>query len=271
MHQNPVLNQLNRASRYPHLISGPRRRPKFDRHLAYMLVLQAGALNAVGFMALGIYTSHMSGMVADLANHAMHADLGLVVTGLLAIASFVLGTMTTTVLFTWAKIRRLASRYANVLVIEGILILIVGILARDMHLIRQEIYVVPILCFSMGLQNALITKIRDFPVRTTHVTGMLTDLGVEIGKWFYGLRRRPENQVRMDTEKARILALLIALFMVGGVVGIAGFWLFDYRVLMIGALLVLALSLPPTVRDVSKAVRRRRIRREVRRGRQEAL
>ena len=50
--------RLTRASRYPHVVSGPHRHPKSDRHLAYLLVLQAGALNAVGFTALGIYTSH---------------------------------------------------------------------------------------------------------------------------------------------------------------------------------------------------------------------
>ncbi|WP_371811964.1 YoaK family protein [Kocuria sp. TGY1127_2] len=247
-----ALTQLTKVSRYPHLISGPRRRPKFDRHLAYLLVLQAGALNAIGFMALGLYTSHMSGMVADIAHHVMRAEIGLLLTGLLAVGSFTAGTMACTIIFTWAKRRRLASRYANVLVFEAVLILIVGILASDLEHFNQELIIVPPLCFAMGLQNALITKIRDFPVRTTHVTGMITDLGVEVGTWVYGRFSRSGPPVRLDPEKATVLALLIMLFLVGGGIGIAGFWLFDFRALIIGALVVLLLSLPPSIRDLSR-------------------
>ncbi|WP_238654289.1 YoaK family protein [Rothia uropygialis] len=243
------------------MISGPRRRPKFDRHLAYLLVLQAGALNAIGFMALGLYTSHMSGMVADIANHVMRAEVGLLLTGLLAVGSFTAGTMACTIIFTWARRRRLASRYANVLVFEATLILIVGILASDLDHLSQELTIVPPLCFAMGLQNALITKIRDFPVRTTHVTGMITDLGVEVGTWVYGrFPRSGGPPVRMDREKATVLALLVMLFMAGGGIGIAGFWLFDFRALIIGALLILLLSLPPSIRDLSRVGPRSRRR-----------
>jgi uncharacterized membrane protein YoaK (UPF0700 family) len=235
------------------VVSGPHRHPKSDRHLAYMLVLQAGALNAVGFTALGIYTSHMSGMVADIAQHTMLAEFGSLLTGVLAVGAFIAGTMASTILFTWAKRRRLASRYANVLAVEGLLVLAVGFLAGDLDHVRADLILVPALCFAMGLQNALITKIRDFPVRTTHVTGMITDLGVEIGKWIYGGIPRGASSVRMDPHKAKVLAVLVLLFMVGGSLGIVGFWLFDFRALMVGSLLILLLSAPTSIRDMARA------------------
>lgn len=42
-----------------------------------------------------------------------------------------------------------------------------------------------LLCYVMGLQNALITKISHAEIRTTHVTGLVTDLGIEMGKLIY--------------------------------------------------------------------------------------
>jgi len=38
-----------------------------------------------------------------------------------------------------------------------------------------------LLCFIMGLQNAVITKISHAEIRTTHVTGLVTDVGIELG------------------------------------------------------------------------------------------
>ena len=63
--------------------------------------------------------------------------------------------------------------------------LVTGLLAGRFEGPETELVLVAPLCFTMGLQNALITKIRDFPVRTTHVTGMVTDIAVELGRILY--------------------------------------------------------------------------------------
>jgi uncharacterized membrane protein YoaK (UPF0700 family) len=248
---------MTRLLRYAHLLSGPRRTPLFDRHLAYLLVLIAGALNAVGFVAVGMYTSHMTGMVADLAAHAVALDVGLVLAGIMAICSFVLGAVVSTVLYTWGSRQRLSSRYANVLVIEGFLMLVIGLLAGfadERHF--ERLLVVP-LCFTMGLQNALITKIRDFPVRTTHVTGMITDLGVELGRLFYFSRGPEAGRVRADREKLTVLSTLVGLFFVGGLIGASAYWVMGFQTLLVGAVLILLAALPPSIRDLTGRSRKR--------------
>ncbi|MCP3426880.1 DUF1275 domain-containing protein [Rothia sp. AR01] len=248
---------LTRVYRYAHLLSGPRRTPLFDRHLAYLLVLIAGALNAVGFVAVGMYTSHMTGMFADLAANTLAFDVGLIVAGVLAICSFVLGAVSSTVLFTWGSRHRLASRYANVLVIEGFLMLFIGLLAGTADQQHYERLLVIPLCFTMGLQNALITKIRDFPVRTTHVTGMITDLGVELGRLLYFSRKPGACRVRADREKLTVLSTLIGLFLVGGMIGGSAYWLLGFKTLLVGAVLILLAALPPSVRDLVGKVKKR--------------
>ncbi|WP_394331199.1 DUF1275 family protein [Chryseobacterium luteum] len=37
----------------------------------------------------------------------------------------------------------------------------------------------------MGLQNALVTRVSQSVVRTTHLTGLFTDLGMDLSKLFF--------------------------------------------------------------------------------------
>jgi uncharacterized membrane protein YoaK (UPF0700 family) len=73
-----------------------------------------------------------------------------------------------------------------------------------------------LLLFAMGLQNAMVTKISKAVVRTTHLTGLFTDLGIEMSQWFFHkkteehARLRPIIQLRM---------LIISCFFAGGIVG----------------------------------------------------
>lgn len=69
-----------------------------------------------------------------------------------------------------------------------------------------------LLCFIMGLQNAVITKVSHAEIRTTHVTGLITDLGIELGKVFYFNRSQLANKVVANRAKLRIHALLVGSF-----------------------------------------------------------
>ena len=85
---------------------------------------------------------------------------------------------------------------------------------------------VPLLCFLMGLQNATITKISGARIRTTHVTGIVTDIGIELGKLCYWNIRVTEANaphVRADRAKLRLLSSFLGCFFVGGVLGAVGF------------------------------------------------
>ena len=72
------------------------------------------------------------------------------------------------------------------------------------------------LCFIMGLQNATVTKISGARIRTTHVTGMVTDVGIELGKLVYWNRdpiRSETLRVRADRPKLRLLGLAAELLL----------------------------------------------------------
>ena len=82
---------------------------------------------------------------------------------------------------------RLASEYALPLLLEAVLLLAFGLLGANIEQLRWFYLpaTVMLLCYIMGLQNAMITKVSKSEIRTTHVTGMVTDIGIELGKLFY--------------------------------------------------------------------------------------
>ena len=80
-----------RIDRYLLNVAGPRRTPALNRHLAYLLALVAGVLNSVGFVAVAVYTSHMTGLTAMVADHLVLGDLRLVAVGVLAVLAFTAG------------------------------------------------------------------------------------------------------------------------------------------------------------------------------------
>ncbi|WP_235529270.1 YoaK family protein [Phycicoccus sp. Root101] len=223
-----------------------------NRHLANLLALIAGTLNSVGFVAVSVYTSHMTGLTASVADHLVLGAYSVVGVGLLAIGSFVLGAMACAVLFNWGRRRGLRGRYANVLVVEALLVLVFGG-AADLLVWRHRTMVfVAVLCFTMGLQNAIITKISQAQIRTTHVTGMVTDIGIELGKLVYRSRRAGLEPVRADLSKLSMLSVLVGLFFVGGLVGAAGYLAIGFPVLLVPAVVLLAVALPPVLADLRR-------------------
>jgi uncharacterized membrane protein YoaK (UPF0700 family) len=108
----------------------------------------------------------------------------------------------------------------------------------------------------MGLQNATITKVSQAEIRTTHMTGIVTDLGLELGRLLYW-NRSPEadarHVVRADRDKLAIHATILGLFFVGGVAGAWAFKHLGYVSTVPLAALLLALASPPLWLDLRAA------------------
>ena len=231
-------------------IAGPERTPSLNHQLASLLALVAGILNSVGFIAVAFYTSHMTGVSAQVADQLVLGDYYLVGVGLLSVASFIAGAMACAVIFNWGRRRGLRGRYANVLLLEGVLMLVFGLLAEELTASWREIVFIPVLCFTMGLQNAIITKISGAQIRTTHVTGMVTDIGIEMGKLAYLNRTPGLDPVRGNAPKLAMLASLVLLFVLGGIIGAAGYLAIGFAVLVPCALLLVIVSHRPLMTDL---------------------
>ncbi len=71
------------------------RTPQTNARLGMTLAFVAGAANAGGFLAVGQYTSHMTGVVSAVADDIALGQWMLALAGLCALLTFVAGAMTT--------------------------------------------------------------------------------------------------------------------------------------------------------------------------------
>ncbi|MDQ2823080.1 MAG: DUF1275 domain-containing protein [Pseudomonadota bacterium] len=204
------------------LTARPRTR-RADLHIGVILTFVAGALNAGGFLAIGQYTSHITGMVSAFADQLVlhHFELaGIAAVSWIAFAS---GAACTALMVNYLRCAAVRNLYAIPLLFEAVLVLLFGTFggALKQHELADVSLAVITLCFTMGLQNALITKISRAQIRTTHLTGLTTDMGIEIGKLLYWNRPQVEDEgaARANLQNLRIHTTLIASFLVGGIAG----------------------------------------------------
>lgn len=235
-----------------------RRTPQSNLRLGAALAFVAGAANAGGFLAVGQYTSHMTGMVSAMADNLVLGQVSLALAALAALMTFVVGAMTTAIIVNWGMRRQLHSSYSLPLLLEAVVLLVFGLLGASLGLHTALLVPVTVLllCFMMGLQNAVISKISRAEIRTTHVTGLVTDLGIELGKLVYFNRSKGIGPVRASRERMRTQILLIGLFLVGGVIGALGFQFAGFITTVPLALLLLLLSLRPVLFDLGALARR---------------
>jgi len=229
---------------YLRRLTGKERTQAANRELAFFLAFVAGAANAGGYLAVRQYTSHMSGIVSAMADSLAMGDFGLLLAGAEALASFLAGAALTAVLVNWGRRRNLHAAYAIPLVVEAELLLLFGVTGQrweDRTALAVPATVV-LLCFTMGLQNAIITKLSNAEIRTTHVTGMVTDMGIELGKMLYFNRSADKGNVEANWAKVRLLGMLVGSFFLGGLTGAFGFRRvgFGFTIPLAAVLIVLA-------------------------------
>ena len=206
---------------------GALRSESLNRQLAWAMAFVAGAVNAGGFLAVSHYTSHMTGVVSAMADELAEGDLTTALAALAMMLSFLAGAFVCTTLISFGQRRRMRSRYALTLVFEAGLMLVFGFMGSRL---QQEIkftlpMTVMLLCFIMGLHNAVTSIISGAAVRTTHLTGTVTDIGIELSKLSYVNVHQHHGRARIvaDRQKLRLLLLILGAFLVGGVVGALGF------------------------------------------------
>jgi uncharacterized membrane protein YoaK (UPF0700 family) len=204
----------------------------------------------------------MTGIVSAMADHLVLGGYDIVLAALGAIVSFLLGAACTAVMVNYVRRAHLYSEYALPLLVEAVLLLGFGVLGARLSSI-EGLFVpltVMLLCFIMGLQNAVITKISNAEIRTTHMTGIVTDIGIELGKLFYwnadGGAAHPK--VLANRRRLATLSLLLLSFFLGGVAGALGFQRIGYLSTVPLAAILCLLAIVPTMDDVARVLVRLR-------------
>ena len=219
------------------------------------LAFVAGAINAGGFMAVGQYTSHMTGIVSSMVDNIVLHEFDLVFVCFGSMVAFVAGAAYSAILINWGRHHRTHSEYAYPLLWEALLLCCFGLMGG--YLEHNENGFVPVtvmlLCFIMGLQNAIITKISKAEIRTTHMTGIITDIGIEIGKVLYinsSCESDHYKPVKANYRRMRLLLSLLVSFFFGGLIGAVGFKFIGYSATLPLAAILVLLAVVPLIDDV---------------------
>lgn len=221
------------------------RSARANRHLGVALAFVAGAINAGGFLAVHQYTSHLTGAISSAADNLALGAWDLALDAFGAVLSFLLGAACTALAVNYGRRRGLASEYALPLLLEAMLLLAFGVLGGPAT--------VMLLCFMMGLQNALITKISQAEIRTTHMTGIVTDIGIELGRMLYWNRDPARPKVVANRARLRLLLSLLLGFFTGGLAGALGFKHAGYLATLPLACMLCALAIVPALDDLRRA------------------
>lgn len=198
--------------------------------LAMLLAAVAGSVNAMGFYLLGTHTSHVSGKVAELGEALAQGRGGLALAAARLLLAFFLGAVSCSLLLDAARTRT-RGRHTAALLLEALTLAGVALGALEPGSVSPSVLGGG-LCYAMGLQNALVTRVSGAVVRTTHVTGMVTDLGIELvrmGTWVRdharggGVRALPRVLrallFAVEFERAWLHAFLLSSFLAGCVAG----------------------------------------------------
>jgi uncharacterized membrane protein YoaK (UPF0700 family) len=226
--------------------------------LARILAFIAGALNAGGFMALGFYTSHVTGNVSRAADELVLGHWLTAGSAAVLVAFFMVGAFTTGLLLSYGRRRRFKARYAFSLALEACLLLVFG-LSGD-ALARESLFApatAVLLTFVMGMHNAVITKISKAVVRTTHMTGNVTDLGIELAQLVYTNRSRGPRLKPVVADRPLLflhLSIVISFFL-GGLAGAVAFHRYGYVSALPLALFLAILSFRPLLLDLESRSR----------------
>lgn len=222
---------------------GDERNGVIDISLAAILSSIAGALNAVGFLIAGSFTANMTGNISALADEFAQGALWSGLAFLVLVVAFICGAATAAVLINFGERRRIRSIYAVAIMFEGVVILALGATLAAWNGAAGHGLLVGVLSYVMGLQNAVTSMISRSRVRTTHVSGMATDIGIEAAT----LLGSPEARSSV-LPKLRLHGATLIAFAGGGVAGAVLFGHVGYWLFVMAAASLLAISLPEAIR-----------------------
>ncbi|MEE1674713.1 YoaK family protein [Agarivorans aestuarii] len=205
--------------------------PRWVEYGSFVLAFIAGLVNAIGLLGFKHQAvSHLSGTATLIGTGIIDSNPFALLHLTLVVFSFLLGS-TISGFFLPSESLKLGRNYSGLLLLEACFLVGSALLLSQDFI--QGHYLASAAC---GLQNALATTFSGAVVRTTHLTGIVTDLGI-----MFGAKVRGEP---FDKRKATLFFIIILGFIAGGAFGALFFNGLKFNALFIpaGICLLLAVS-----------------------------
>ncbi len=199
--------------------------------IASLLSFVAGVVNVVGVLAVQRLTSNVTGHFAFMVEEAAKMQMQQAVFYAIYVFFFFIGACFSRVLIELISMR--SEQYAFIVPVLIEMLILTTVVFLDLRFIQNHPNEIACtLLFAMGLQNALVTTISNSVVRTTHLTGLFTDMGIEVAQLLF---YRSATQQKKLTTSIKLRLAIIAAFFVGGVAAGFLFAYFQTRTLLLAS------------------------------------
>ena len=193
---------------------GNRRTPDHNLQIASLLSFVAGIVNVAGFLAIQKLTTNVTGHFAFFVDEVFKLNFWDAFIYFLYIFFFFLGSFSSSLLVEYIARKNSNYTYSIPTAIEAFVLLVIAIFGKQ--LITENPNVIAfVLLYAMGLQNSLVTRISNSVVRTTHLTGLFTDLGIELSQLFF------YHEISARTKlfiSIKLRLTIISFFFLGGII-----------------------------------------------------
>ena len=235
---------------------GASRSDRQNRLVAGILAGIGGYVNCAGFVLIGTFTSHVTGLVGRFGNDLASDQLGAALAALTMILAFCGGAFVASMQIESNVFGHAVNAYGAALLSEAALLLLFTVLTRYVEPThaRMTDMQAAILCMAMGMQNSLVTRLSGAVVRTTHMTGVVTDLGIEGARWFRWWRGRLSTAWRIKLSfgrnppetpslpKIALLSTIVGAFTAGSIAGAAAAVALRHAAMLVPCIAVAALG-----------------------------
>ncbi|MES2308042.1 MAG: YoaK family protein [Verrucomicrobiota bacterium] len=196
---------------------------------AFVLSFLGGNINVMMLSFFHVPVSHMTGAFSHLSMiYGAGIDVSSSVLTLWIVAAFFAGTVISGLLIGKESIFP-GNHYSNALWLEGLILLLADAMIQSEN--KNGVALAALAC---GIQNAMATTYLGLNIRTTHVSGIVTDLGLALGHF---LRGHP-----LHTRKTILLISLLLGFFGGGVIAAWIYLRWGKQTMIVPALLALSIA-----------------------------
>ncbi|MGF1636321.1 MAG: YoaK family protein [Cyclobacteriaceae bacterium] len=196
---------------------GKKRKHLSNLQMGGITATAAGMVNVASVMAFFTFTSNITGHMAIFSEELVRGNWHQSVVVLIWLFAFLIGAFSSNFLIN--KIKKYGLFLSNsITILIQIMILIAvatyGKFYYDESLLETEIMVAALL-FSMGYQNGLVATITNGVVKTTHLTGLFTDLGIALSLW----SRKSQRKIKALQQKLQLQIVIAFTYFTGGLIG----------------------------------------------------
>ncbi|WP_158796134.1 YoaK family protein [Pedobacter sp. L105] len=207
--------------------------------LASSTAFVAGIINVAGLIAFFAFSSNITGHVANLAKNIVDFDLSDVISLSLWLLAFFSGAFVSSYIIRSYNYRSQYRAHSLPIVIETVVLFMVALYGNHIYKGSQQEseVIIGFILFSMGLQNGMVSIISGGLVKSSHLTGLITDMGAEAAEYIHP----KSNQPAVVKNKLYVRVTILSFYILGGLVGAYFFYLFKFKVFYVAPAVLLTI------------------------------